>query len=273
VLENITQAGKLIVERGPQLNVWRAATDNDGLKLFDTVNWGGARLLTDCLKAGYDHIELADAQVATRPTRAGGLEIVIRQRWLCPGAKLLISHVHTYRVTATGIITVGNNFDLDRRLPELPRLGVTLVLPSSLEQIEWYGLGPLENYCDRKRGSVVAHYRSTVTGQYVPYILPQEHGNKCGVRWLALHDGRGHGVRIAAQDRLLEASASHFTAADLYAARHTTDLKPRPEVQVNLDYAQRGLGTASCGPDTLPRYRISAGKYRLTFTLAAVATA
>ena len=64
-----------------------------------------------------------------------------------------------------------------------------------------------------------------------------------------------------------EASVSHFTAADLYAARHTTDLTPRPEVHVNLDYGQRGLGTASCGPDTLPQYRIPAGKYRLAFRI------
>jgi beta-galactosidase len=101
----------------------------------------------------------------------------------------------------------------------------------------------------------------------VPYILPQEHGNKCDVRWMALHDGAGHGVRLAAAGRLMEASASHFTAADLYAAKHTTDLTPRPEVQVNLDYGQRGLGTASCGPDTLPQYRIPAGKYRLGFAI------
>jgi beta-galactosidase len=114
---------------------------------------------------------------------------------------------------------------------------------------------------------VVAHYRSTVTDQYVPYILPQEHGNKCDVRWLALHDGQGQGVHFAAQSRLLEASASHYTAADLYAARHTTDLTPRPEVHVNLDYAQRGLGTASCGPDTLPQYRIKSGRYGLKFNI------
>lgn len=267
VLENVTRNGHLLILRGPQLNVWRAATDNDGLKLFEFVNWGGARLLTDCLKAGYNRIECADTKVAVRPIRQNGAEIVIRQRWLCPGAKQFITHTHTYRVGADGSLAVDNSFDLDRRLPEVPRLGVSLVLPAALEQLEWFGLGPWENYADRKRGSVVARYAGTVTDQYVPYILPQEHGNKCDVRWLALHDGTGHGVRFCADGRLMEASASHFTAADLYAARHTTDLTPRPEVHVNLDYGQRGLGTASCGPDTLPQYRIPAGKYRLGFRI------
>jgi len=267
VMENVTRGGRLVILRGPQLNVWRAATDNDGLKLFESVNWGGARLLTDCLKAGYDRMECASAQVTIRPTPNAGAEIVIRQRWLCPGAKRSITHAHRYLVGADGGLAVENTFDLDRRLPEVPRLGVSLVLPAALEQLEWFGLGPWENYSDRKRGSVVARYASTVTDQYVPYILPQEHGNKCDVRWLSLHDGTGHGVRLTADGRLMEASASHFMAADLYAAKHTPDLTPRPEVYVNLDYGQRGLGTASCGPDTLPQYRIPAGKYRFGFRI------
>jgi beta-galactosidase len=140
------------------------------------------------------------------------------------------------------------------------------VLPTGLEQLEWFGNGPLENYSDRNRSSVVARHRSTVAAQYVPYIVPQEHGNHTDVRWLALHDARGVGVRFNAARRM-EASASHFTAQDLYAAKHTTDLIPRPEVHVNLDAGQRGLGTASCGPDTLLRYRIQPGKYALDFTV------
>ncbi len=267
VIENLSRDGQLLIARGPQLAVWRAPTDNDGLKLFDVVNWGGARFLTDALKTGYDRIELAETKVTARVVR-GSAVIDIRQRWLCPGAKRFIVHQHTYRVQPDGSVTVENRFDLDKKLPEVPRLGVSLVLPAALEQLEWFGNGPLENYSDRKRSALVACYRSTVTDQYVPYVLPQEHGNKTDVRWMALHNGAKQSVRFVAQDGLLNASASHFTAADLYAAKHTIDLTPRPDVHVNLDYAQRGLGTASCGPDALPQYRIPAGKYRLNFTIA-----
>jgi hypothetical protein len=228
-------------------------------------------LLTDC------------AQVRLRPDRTGGqrhqgpwfdairqngVQVEITSRWLCPGAKRYITHRHAYTVRPDGTLAVANTFTMDKRLPEVPRLGVTLVLPPALEQLAWFGRGPWENYSDRKRSALVAHHRSTVTDQYVPYILPQEHGNKTDVRWLALHDGAGQGVRFAATGRLMEASASHFTAADLYAAKHTTDLTPRPEVHVNLDYAQRGLGTASCGPDALPQYRIQPGTYRLDFSVS-----
>lgn len=265
LISNLTRNGEVLLLRGPQLNVWRAATDNDGLKLFEFVNWGGARLLTDCLKVGYDRMEAAGAKVSARVLRSGEAEISIRSRWRCPGVKRFITHTHTYRVGPAGDLAVVNDFDLDRRLPEVPRLGVSLVLPPALEQLAWFGLGPWENYTDRKRSALVGRYDSTVTDQYVPYILPQEHGNKCDVRWVELRDGRGAGLRFNAIGRRFEASASHFTAADLYAAKHTTDLTPRPEVHLNLDYGQRGLGTASCGPDTLPQYRIPAGKYRLAF--------
>ena len=66
-------------------------------------------------------------------------------------------------------------------------------------------------------------------------------------------------------------SASHFTAQDLTEARHTSDLTPRPEVILSLDHAQRGLGTASCGPDTSPRYRLSAGTYRFAYVVQQLA--
>jgi beta-galactosidase len=269
VLTNLRVQGRELVTRGPQLNVWRAATDNDGLKLFPVVNWGGARMLTDCLKVGYDRVELTDTTCALQTARDGTHRFTIRQKWLCPGAKRFITHTHVYTVTADGSLSVANTFAVDRRLPELPRLGVSLVVPAALEQLEWFGLGPLENYSDRNRSSVVARHRSTVTAQYVPYIVPQAHGNHTDVRWMALTDGAGQGVQFTAARRM-NASASHFTEADLYTAKHTTDLTPRPEVHVNLDYGQRGLGTASCGPDTLPRYRIQPGKYALNFTVTAL---
>ena len=63
-------------------------------------------------------------------------------------------------------------------------------------------------------------------------------------------------------------TASHFTASDLYGARHTCDLEPRPETYLSLDHAQRGLGTASCGPDTHPRYRLHEPAYRFSYVLA-----
>jgi beta-galactosidase len=65
----------------------------------------------------------------------------------------------------------------------------------------------------------------------------------------------------------LHCSATHFTAGDLFAASTETALRPRKELVVHLDVAHRGLGTASCGPDVLPRYRLAAGRYRFAYRL------
>jgi beta-galactosidase len=113
----------------------------------------------------------------------------------------------------------------------------------------------------------VGLYDSSVADQYVAYVLPQEHGNKTDVRWMSLEERGKRGVTFHSVDRLLECSASHFTANDLFKAKHTTDLVPRPEVIVNLDYGQHGLGTGSCGPQTLPQYCISPAIYRFNYRI------
>jgi beta-galactosidase len=110
-----------------------------------------------------------------------------------------------------------------------------------------------------------------VSDQYVPYILPQEHGHRSDVRTLALTDGAGFGLEVKGQPTI-GFTASHFTAADLYAARHTCDLEPRAEVVLSLDHAQRGLGTASCGPDTAPQYRLAERVYRFAYVLTPTAS-
>ncbi|PJF45979.1 MAG: hypothetical protein CUN48_16145, partial [Candidatus Thermofonsia Clade 3 bacterium] len=83
---------------------------------------------------------------------------------------------------------------------------------------------------------------------------------------LKLTDEDGYGLYVQGAP-IFEFSASHFTANDLFQAKHTYELTPRPEVYLNLDAAHRGLGTASCGPDTLPQYRLLERVYRFGWTL------
>jgi beta-galactosidase len=142
---------------------------------------------------------------------------------------------------------------------------VTLTAPAGFEAVEWFGLGPGDTYCDRDRAGWIGRFSGTVTDQYVDYVVPQEHGNRTALRWLAVSNGAA-GVRFTPA-RPCEGSVSHFTPDDLFAATHAHQLSPRPETLINLDVAQRGLGTASCGPDTLERYRIGAGDYALDFDI------
>ena len=99
--------------------------------------------------------------------------------------------------------------------------------------------------------------------QYVPYIRPQENGGHADVRWLEVTRAPSEptGIRIEL-DEPRQVSVTHLRAADLAAATHDVDVVPVAETIVHLDAAHRGLGTASCGPDTLPEYRLGPGTYR-----------
>ena len=132
-------------------------------------------------------------------------------------------------------------------------------------------LGEVASVLGRDR---LRHYRSLgearrfVTDLATPYIRPQENGGRADVRWLELRDGTGRTIRLWF-DRPLQVSATHQRAADLAAATHDGELTPRAETVIHLDVAHRGLGTASCGPDTLPQYLVGPGTYDWTWSLTA----
>ena len=143
----------------------------------------------------------------------------------------------------------------------------TDLAPEEARLLEWLGRGPVETYPDRRRGGSIARWRSTVAGQYVPYVRPQENGGHFDTRWFELTDGVGRGFRVAC-DRPAQFSATHFRAADLAAASHDVELVPVAQVVVHLDVAHRGLGTASCGPDTLAGYLVGPGTYEWSWAIA-----
>jgi beta-galactosidase len=244
--------------------VWRGATDNDGIKLM--LEQQSYKPLARWLALGLDKVQqrLAGLRIVETDDGLPAVELVHeasgRARW--------DDFVHTERfvLQPSGELGVENSVRLGDEISDPPRIGVNLVLDGSLEQLAWYGRGPWENYSDRKAATQIGLYQSSVTAEYVPYIMPQEHGHKTDVRWLQLSDGAGRGLQVNGEPTI-EFSASHFTAEDLYAARHTTDLQPRPEVYLQLDAAHRGLGTASCGPDTLERYQLREHEYRFTYRL------
>ncbi|MGF1484808.1 MAG: glycoside hydrolase family 2 TIM barrel-domain containing protein [Opitutales bacterium] len=257
-----------LLQQGPQLQVWRAATDNDGIR-----GWSGQeqKPLGRWLAAGLNQLELRLQSFQTKTTKAGHPEICVTHVGECLAAKRGFEHQHTYRLQPDGSLEVSNRFKIAAAVADPPRLGVSLIAPAGLTQFTWLGRGPHENYWDRQRGAWIGRHCSSVAAQYVPYILPQEHGNHTDVRWLELRDStHPAGLRIATRKTPFEVGVSHFTPEDLFAARHTHELAPRETVHISLDVHQRGLGTGSCGNDTLQAYRLKAGKYALDFTICAL---
>jgi len=238
---------------GPVLQAWRAPTDND--KGF------GKWLAREWTQAGLDRLtRRVESFTVTQPD-AG--RVRIETVAVSTAAKGSLRHRAIWTVRGDGGVELANEFIPAGELPPLPRIGVVLRANANLENFRWYGRGPDENYADRKDATFMGVWSGTVTGQYVPYVRPQENGNKEDVRWLSLTDASGHGLQVVAMDAPMAVSALHFRAADLTGVRHARELKARPEVALSLDARQCGLGNSSCGPGVLLKYAVPVQTYQL----------
>ena len=227
----------------PRLNLWRAPTDNDGFKLMPEL---GARL--------------GVGGTALRSWLEAGLD--------CRPAAELVGH--RVQVENDGHGTVfRHTVDVPEALADLPRIGVQFMLPPRFSEWRWYGRGPHENYPDRNSSATMGVWRGRP--DELPYLVPQEFGLRTDCRWLEIIDPeRGEAVRIdAVRPATVHVSATHHTPGDLFAAATRSEVRRREGLVVCIDAAHRGLGTASCGPDVLPQYRVSAGRHEFEYRVSA----
>ena len=237
------------------MQLFRAPTDND--KGF------GKWLARDWREAGLSNLVRRVDSFVIVETNSDEIKIETTATSSAANGGYKLKTIWT--IHGDGPLEMKNQFTPFGELPLLPRIGIALRVAPELENLRWLGRGPWENYPDRKDATDVGVWNGTVTGQYVPYVRPQENGNKEDVRWLELADANGNGLTISAANNPFSFSALHFTAADLAAVRHNFELKPRPEIVLSLDAKMCGLGNSSCGPGVLERYAVSpAETYRLS---------
>lgn len=243
-ITSLEYKGFELVKRGPVFNVWRAPTDNDAPR--QTPRW---------CEAGLDLIKHETKNVKVESVSPQIVRINVESSASAPDVTEGFDCRYVYNVYGSGDIVVQTDIVPKGDLPTLPRIGLQLIVPGDFNMFTWYGRGPHESYCDRKEGAPFEVYNGTVEDQYIPYIMPQENGNKTDVRWVSLTNSKGLGL-LAVGMPFMEVSAHHYTTEDLTNAKHTFELKKRKDVTLNLDYKQSGLGEGSCGPDTLPKYLI-----------------
>lgn len=255
--------GEELIQSGPRLNAWRAPTDNDGFKWMEQNE--ERKMLAQWLKAGFDRLEDRLESLAVSQPVPQAVNVQARHTVQAAGVEAGFHHSITYTVYGNGAVLMDQEITCFGALPPLPRMGVTLVMPAGFEQFTWLGRGPQESYVDRKAGVPVGLYRGTVDEQYVPYIMPQENGNKTDVRWAALSNGKT-GL-LAVGEPLLEVSVSHYSIENLYKAYHTNELNRQAETFFYLDLVQCGLGGNSCGPRTLDKYMVPPGAFHFAILL------
>ncbi|MDQ2757296.1 MAG: DUF4981 domain-containing protein [Actinomycetota bacterium] len=227
----------------PRLHLWRAATDNDGFKLF-----------------GADpHDELM-----------GGKALTQWLRWELPDRdpETVVRHEVSRRDTEAGV-EYHHVVEVPTEIDDLPRVGVELTVDPRFDTVRWSGRGPHENYPDRNRSALVGRWESGV--DEAPYLVPQEYGLRTDTTWVELVDSAtGDLLRVMTLGAPFHFSAIRHSSQALWRARSSDELERDDRLVLCLDTAHRGLGTASCGPDVLDRYRIAAGRHELSYVISAV---
>ncbi len=232
----------VIALTAPEPMLWRAPVDNDGFKLMER-SWlamgVGGRALERWTAAGLHERPAADLIdcTGTVTERDGG-------------------HLHTWRM------------EVPDHLDDVARVGVRWAIPARFDHLRWYGRGPGENYPDRHRGSLLGTWDQPV--DTLPYLVPQDYGLRTDTRWLACTDPTtGDTLWVCAQQpHALHMAVMRHSSEQLYAAANADDLAPDGGLWVHVDVAHRGVGTASCGPDVAPQYRIAPGTYEFSFWCA-----
>ncbi len=248
--------GRTVIPEAFDCNIFRAGTDNDGIR-----GWSGQehKPLGKWLAAGLDKIVpklcRIDADVE---------ECTLHCKYECAGSCGSLIFVQQISAVPDGTFAVSQEYRIPENFPTMPRIGVMALTVPGFEDFSYFGRGPHENYIDRCASAQVGLYKSTVRENFTAgYILPQENGNRTGVRYMQL-DSEDTRIEIRS-GKNFEFGVSHYTPLDLFGAFHTCELTERAGTVITLDLIQRGLGTGSCGPQTLEKYEINGKYYKFDF--------
>ncbi|MER5804787.1 glycoside hydrolase family 2 TIM barrel-domain containing protein [Streptomyces mirabilis] len=237
-----------LLTAAPVLSLWRTPTDNDEL--------GGMAVRWRAWGLDAPERKLVDVR------REDGSVTVVAEYATLAGA---VRHEQVF-TRVEGGVRIEETAQLPAALDDVPRVGSVFETVAGLDVLEWYGQGPWESYPDRSTGAPVGHHSLPVDELFTPYLRPQESGGRHGVRRFTLSAPDATGCAVAL-DEPRQVTVTRYRAADLAAATHHDELVPRPGCVVHLDAAHRGVGTASCGPDTSPGHLVPAGTHRWTWTL------
>lgn len=274
-----SKRGVELLAKPPALDFWRAPTDNDAPQ--DGWDWKD-RLL-----------HLAKPQTRSVKWSSAGDDVVrvqVKQRIAPPVLSWSIDAEIEYTFNANGSVDITTKGtpqgDTARvNLPKtLPRIGFVFEMPSGFSNVQWFGRGPSESYRDSKFSQEINLYSvSSIDDLWVEYEFPQESSNRTDTRWVKFEQTGGimtSGADLTAQFISLggatvderttfDFQASHYRAADVDAAKHPFELKPKKleNVVVRLDAAHHGLGSGSCGPKTLDMYALKTEPFEFKLVL------
>ena len=255
ILSSYSINNKELIKAPVRFNFRRALTDNDrGWKVGEKMKiWQDAGLHYTVQQF---HITSSDKD-----------KTVIKGEYAFTDSKATAIIEHT--VFANGTIEIEYNISIPLNLPNIPRIGLQFEIEKELQNIDWYGRGPHENYIDRESGAAIGIYQTTLNQWITPYVRPQENSNRGGIRWLRFSQGT-HQLQFSAVGEPFCASAWPYTISTLEQTTHDFELKMHNNIIVDIDCNQMGVGgDCSWGLPVLQKYQIKPGKYQYKFIISA----
>ena len=257
-LSSYRWGGVEMLETIPKPNFWRAPVDNDE----------GSQLM-----AQYGQWKLASLYVTHKNLETNQFEDVVVEEHEGSVTVTFLYHLPTkpvtsctvaYTVFGDGTVETTLSYDPVKELGDMPEFGMILKMNADYDHVEWYGMGPAETYTDRCEGAKLGIYRNQVMDNVARYMVPQECGNKVGVRWAKVTDRRGRGLMFEGDS--MSFSALPWTPHEMENARHPYELPEAHYTVVRAAMQQIGIaGDDSWGARPLPEYLLDISK-KMTFT-------
>ncbi|RSK29106.1 DUF4981 domain-containing protein [Bacillus sp. HMF5848] len=251
-LVSIKYAGREMISFPPAPLFWRATTDNDrgNGQPFRSNMWFAASFARHCV--GFD-VQEGETSVDVTFTYKLAVSAEVEVRI-------------TYSVYGDGSIGVNAEYEGAENLPQMPTFAVSFKVPADYDTLEWYAMGPEENYIDRCSGARLGIFKNKVVDNVTPYSIPQESGNRTGVRRVNVTNEKGHGLQIAAAHEPLECTITPYTALELENAYHHYELPNVHHTVITVAGRQMGVGgDDSWGAPVHDEYLIQANQ-KLAFS-------
>ena len=226
-----------------QLSLFHAPTDTDRGNGFDhdMAFWRAASV---------------GSRVVDGKLSAPGEPFSITYHYALPVAKGALALI-TYQPLPDGAVRVRLDLPAVKGMGPVPAVGLSVRLPKAFHKLRWYGLGPAENYIDRLHGARLGLFETTAERNLTPYIVPQNCGNRAGVRWMDVTDEDGTGLRVEMDGQPLEVAALPYTASELASALHPDELPPVTYTVVDVAMKRMGVGgDDGWGARTHPEFMI-----------------
>jgi beta-galactosidase len=231
---------------GPMLHLWRAPHQKDDMWAYE-----------DWEKNGLKQLHWVTNEATATQLANGAVEI--KANLTGTGKHNFTAHHEVvYTINGNGIINAVNKVNFSDPSLVLARIGVRMFLNKELDQFDYLGRGPMENYGDRKSGFDVGHYSSSVSKQLTPYEKPMEAGNHEDVRWANVTSGNGLGINVKHIDSLVQVSALPYSDEEMEPVEYRIDLPKSKGTVLCISHKTLGVGSYGCGPRPLEQYRVYA---------------